>query len=390
MNLDYYVNIFGLKKMKNTNLNIDPNLERYIKLLSIKGNCDGYTISDGIPGLLLLLAQFYITEEDIKSRNCIEKLAWHYLNQGAYQSISLSSSNQGLWTGPLGLSVAVDTWSQISLNSAYDWKAINQFYYQNMLFLIKKWSRTSRNELKDKFRRDIVFGFPGILNYVCNCHIARKSEKNNPMFIQSIQEISKQSLLSVYSGHNLSVNPTNLGMAHGLTGLIFSILQYNLTFKNLSIDVETNLMEDIEYIVDYAKYLLSLCGNTKYMFINNWCTGIPGLLNLLKITNYEEELSELVNYIDYEFESIHMDGNICLCHGYGSIALADYAFNVKKNNIKAFSDSYFASHKFDSYSMLTGVGGILALNRSIQKASSFLLDWLFGVNDFRNGSINRH
>lgn len=368
--------------MKNNNLIIDSNLKKYIESVSIKNNRDRYTISDGIPGLLLVLAQFYVTEKNIKSKEGIESLAWDYINQAAQQNISLSLSNQGLWTGPLGLSVAADTWSRIADNSMYDWNLINRLYYQSMVFLIKKWSQISRGDLENKFKRDIIFGFPGVLNYICNCSIARKSEENNPLFIQTLKRISTKSLLQFYVKSSSSINPTNLGMAHGLSGLLIAILQYYFTFKSLPKNVMQSLILDSDYIANYANYLLSFTDNANYLFINNWCTGIPGLLNLMKITNHKRVFSKLSNYIDCESKSITSENNMCLCHGYGSIALANYVFNKKSCDLPVFSDYYFSVHKFDSYGILSGPGGILALSRSMQKSSPFLLNWLFGINDF--------
>ena len=134
----------------------------------------------------------------------------------------------------------------------------------------------------------------------------------------------------------------------------------------------------------YVKFRLTLKNKKEYLFIKNWCTGLPGIINLLRIMGNVDGYSEIQNYINYESSSINGYDNLCLCHGDGSILLADYIFNSNLHCEELLNTNIFMSYNCQSCSMLSGIGGILTFKQAAKSSSPFLLSWLLGLNDFRN------
>ena len=298
--------------------------------------------------------------------------------------MELSQSNRGLWTGLLGLSTAINFWAKESIDSDFapKWNEFNSIYYKNISPLLYKWANLNLDDLRSKFNEDIIFGLPGVLNYVCNCTIAYKNEQQQRLFTPLVRKLFKQDLISRYVKNNNDINPRDIGMAHGLAGAIFSILQYDYLFNGIISAPQINLWSD--YFSNYVKFLLTLRNKKEYTFIKNWCTGLPGIINLLRVMGNVDNYSEIQKYIEYESSSINGYDNLCLCHGDGSILLADYIFNNNRYCEELINRDIFVSYKYQSCSMLSGVGGILTFKQSAKTGSPFLLSWLFGLNDFRN------
>lgn len=366
---------------------IDSELEKFLNLYF--GNkeiqsVELYSIADGLAGILILLAQYYISEDDVIKKNKLEKRAWFYLNAINDSSIEVSQSTRGLWTGPLGLSAAIDFWAKVSIDHdfAVKWNECNNLYYNAILPILYYWAGLNLDDLRSKFNKDIIFGLPGVINYICNCTIAYKNEQQEKMFAPLVTKLFKLDLISRYGKNNDEINPRDIGMAHGLGGAIFSILQYNYLFNGASYIPQLSLWSN--YFSKYVKFLLTLRNKKDYIFIKNWCTGLPGIINLLRIMGNIDGYSKIQNYIDYESSAITEYDNLCLCHGDGSILLADYIFNNNLCCEELLNRDIFISYKYQSCSLLSGASGILAFKQAAKRSSPFLLSWLFGLNDFRN------
>lgn len=372
-----------IKKDNKIDSELEEFLNFYFRNKEIQ-HVEFYSIADGLAGILVLLAQYYISEDDLIKKKELEKRAWFYLNTINESSIEVSQSNRGLWTGPLGISTAIDFWTQVSIDQdfATKWNEFNNLYYKNISPMLYRWANLNLNDLRSKFNKDIIFGLPGVLNYVCNCTIAYKNEQQQRMFTPLVTKLFKLDLISRYGKNDDELNPRDIGMAHGLAGAIFSILQYDYLFNGTSYISQLSLWSN--YFSRYVKFLLTLKNKEEYLFIKNWCTGLSGIINLLRIMGNVDGYSEIQNYVNYESSSINGYDNLCLCHGDGSILLIDYIFNNNLYCKELLNKDIFMSYKYQSCSMLSGAGGILTFKRAAKKSSPFLLSWLLGLNDFRS------
>ena len=130
-----------IKKDNKIDSELEEFLNFYFRNKEIQ-HVEFYSIADGLAGILVLLAQYYISEDDLIKKKELEKRAWFYLNTIDESSIEVSQSNRGLWTGPLGISTAIDFWTQVSIDQdfATKWNEFNNLYYKNILPMLCKWA----------------------------------------------------------------------------------------------------------------------------------------------------------------------------------------------------------------------------------------------------------
>lgn len=361
------------------------------KLLNIK-KFYNISLSDGLAGHMMYLAQIFIGESDAQKKNLIESIALDCIQKADYSNYKLVISERGLWTGPLGLSAAIDTWYQISVTHKNIWRSINDSFYFSIHSLIKYWSSLSVDNMNEKFDIDWIFGLPGVLAYLSNCNIAKKDEKNKKKFSHYLKQIDTLSSLKRNTKKELS-------FAHGFSGLIFSLIQYNYTFYNSNtsinldlqhikpeiMDIETHVKKYIDYCnTDEDLSLEEILTEPKNGTLCSWCTGIVGFLALLNKINFTCDLGKITskfqaNVSTYSFKS-HTDQNFyCLCHGIGSVELLYYYFGKSLPNNLIISSTVDVEN-LENFNYLNGLGGVLALEYAISTKKKFLADWMFGYN----------
>lgn len=357
-----------------------------------------YTILDGFPGVMLALAQFYILENNNEIKNKIELLACNYLNDLNNYEIHISSSTSGLLTGPLGISAVIDIWAQIGEEKIF-WNKLNKRFYKSIEFLLDFWSTTNINDLQSKFKGDWIFGFPGVLTYICNCKIAHQNEMKYWRFKKAVQNICKNDLFKFKVYDNFSLK--NLGMAHGTSGIILSILEYELSFlNNIDItnntylwykDVSKSIINCIDRYTNDSYDFYDFLPNSGNRLQTSWCNGLCGLLPLASIMEDKKilyKIAEFLNKITPSSINSIDEGIYCICHGFGSIEYAKYYLNNSHLDMSLFKFKNYCilpdinKTKENDIGFLSGLGGFLALNASIIKKQRCCFDWMLGMNDF--------
>lgn len=323
-------------------------------------NFEEMTLSNGIPGLLLLLNEFNITYQTQQYQKDI-RLLIKYL----FQKLSkYGLITQSLYSGAVGIAVAL---SEISQQTDE---------YKNLLNSLDEYITYCTNEMIDNFdwetvtppNYDVIEGLSGVLIYF----ITFKSEGNKVLinriinFLTELISNDNNGIIKMYIsvGHQMSepeehIYPDgclNLGLAHGLAGII-SVL----TYAN-SKGYDFARLDKIEDAIEiYEKFQLNdslvwkdgltkdeyLSGHIKVKsnFIRDaWCYGRPGIAlaylyyGIVSKKQYFIEKSEniLINSLDC---LLCVDSTM-ICHGISGILLTAMHFKrvLSTNKLNSYID----------------------------------------------------
>lgn len=350
------------------------------------------SLSDGLAGHLMYLAQLFIGQSDLQKKNLIESIALECIQKASYSNYKLLKSQRGLWTGPLGLSAAIDTWYQISSIHKNMWRSINVSFYSSIRSIIEVWASQSITDMNEKFDIDWIFGLSGVLAYISNCSIAKKDEKHKKRFLQYSTKMSSFSSL-------ITNTKKEIGFAHGFSGLLFSLIQFNRSFCNSNtntilnlpfvkpkiIDIETHVKKYINFCnLDSELSIEKILTKPKTDLLCSWCTGIMGLLISLNTLHVTPDLTRFTskfqaNISSFSFHSHTNQNFYCLCHGIGSIELLYYYFGEQLPN-NLIIHSTVDTQDIENFNFLNGLGGVLTLENAMNTKKKFLADWMFGYN----------
>ncbi|CUW08450.1 lanthionine synthetase C family protein [Leuconostoc gasicomitatum] len=323
-------------------------------------NFEEMTLSNGIPGLLLLLNEFNVTYQTKQYQNDIR-----FLIEYLFQKLSkYGLITQSLYSGAAGIAVAL---SEISQQTDE---------YNNLLNSLDEYIVYCTNERIDNFdwktvtppNYDIIEGLSGILVYL----ITFKSEGNKVLinriinFLTELISNDNNGIIKMYIsiGNQMSepeehIYPDgclNLGLAHGLAGII-SVLAYanrkGYDFARLdkigdaleiyeqfqlndSLVWKDGLTKD-EYLSGHIK--------VKPNFIRDaWCYGRPGIA----LTYLYYGMASKKQYFIEKSENILINSLDCLlcvdstmiCHGISGILATAIHFKrlLSTNQLDSYID----------------------------------------------------
>lgn len=188
----------------------------------------------------------------------------------------------------------------------------------------------------NKGNLDYFAGAAGILQYFVQAKLP-DCEKKIKAFFNLFQQQYEQSLFGQksYTNDNITVNTTNLGVPHGLTGILLLLLSIK---EKLSIDYKyliDTILERLNKNLNPAEsiYRLPCFEGWQHPSTLAWCYGdLPLLYALTKYTalygenQYTPLTKELLKTTVKRKD--HFENNLTLCHG--TIVIAYFFYKLSK------------------------------------------------------------
>lgn len=348
---------------------MSTDLDRCYVDFIVNNKSKDISLSDGIAGQLLFLAQSYLSETDRNQKNTLEKIALNKIINNEFQ-VDSQISTMGLWTGPLGLSAAIDIWETISTTQKDIWENINLSCYQVIEPLIRYWSTLPVEKMDKKYYNDWIFGLAGVINYICNCTIAYRYEIKNKLFKDVVSTLNCNDYRLRFS-----FSHGNLGIRRAKETYFQKILGMHLPRYCLDDIVDSYIQYlNIDFNKKYENLLIE--GYTKYNLPLSWCNGVLGMLPFISDNKRHLLFSTCFEKINIGVVDKHSDKNyFCICHGLESLNLLSYLLDCESID---FLDKYEVSNEPD-YSFLSGIGGTLTIHKALRHKKKFVADWLFGL-----------
>lgn len=362
-------------------------INNYLELEYGNDNVYKVGLATGYPGISIMLYEAYkVTnnQEYYNTANVYLSETIKLISNEPMFSSSLFSGSFGVIFSLVYCSDNGKNYSGIvsSLLDQYD-KIFEEHSYE-VLNCIKK-------EVFDDYFYDVISGYSGILNTLLftKDKFGEKIHPNLNMYInRSINILENIVSLAIHNDHFEEENIlNNLGMAHGITGIINSLIaSYNRGFDQQNKNVT---LKDIKYF--YLRNITKVNGikrvpnfiNKKMNHRDAWCYGSPGVsfcIQQLSILMKDESLhnisKELLNTTLQR--SIDERGLISptLCHGYAGMLIIGKQMNNEKI-VEYYYQKIMESFNTDFEFAFTDVS--IKNNKLLQTKSISLLEGSTGI-----------
>ncbi|WP_343109632.1 lanthionine synthetase C family protein, partial [Salmonella enterica] len=321
-------------------------------------------LATGYPGISIMLYEAY----KITGNHDYYNRANVYLSETIKIISSSPMYSTSLFSGSFGVIFAL---THCSDNGRNYFNIIHSLLSQYDYIYEQQYNEVSNSinqKIFDDFLYDTISGYSGILNtllYVKDKYGDKIHEKLHNHIINCITILEKIVVLAIHNDNFKEKNIlNNLGMAHGITGVINSLVSaYNRGFDKQSNDFTLkevrnfylNNIKEVNYIKRIPNFV-----NEELNHRDAWCYGTPGVAFCLK------KISELMkdkdlNKISMELLNTTLQRNVderglispTLCHGYsGIIAIAK---NLDAKNIVDYYHQKildcFSSSEFGFYDL---------------------------------------
>lgn len=381
------------------------------------------TLGTGYLGISMLFAELnyrYPNEEwdiysDMYLKDIIEEI-----NKNGFYSLSLFAGASGVGFVTYCLSKLNPKYLPIH-NKIYKYISKNLELFLNTLNI---------NDVKP-FDYDIIEGIAGIINYYLNIN-DRESTHEIKLILQkliqygSFTEIQGISMPKMYipaknqlteiEKSMLQNGSINLGLAHGIIGIVIVLSLCKLKDISIPYQVETitNLIEFIDcnkinhddnffWIANLPIEQININNDSKIldninMFRDAWCYGVPGIALSFLYAGLALERDDLLNkaklYLSQSIDRCLGVNEGIICHGYAGILLILLKFKhelntleydeaiiiFKEHILKLYNKEYilgyktFYNHKdINAVGLLDGIAGICLSLLEVEEKS--LMDW---------------
>lgn len=320
------------------------------------------SLYEGLSGVALLYLMKYIVDKNEK----------YYLYYKMYMKSSIEiAETKGLINAFQGYLAPL---YPILLEKKYLKKT---YFNQYIKKISERLSEVNSENIKQIKKYDFITGISGIITLLSSS----KKVFGNEVFDNEVIQLFSNVLKSKLQDKQYINSIENSGFAHGLSGMVFSlVVSNNITNDNI---IELLEIEKSIYIPEEDKY--------------KWCKGLVGKIQaILKIIEYKNELEKKFNvgYLLKQFEQLlnNIPQDDCLCHGTsGILTTLKMVYNYTKDEkwneyIKAIQSQMYINNNLDSYKikrilniellgLFDGLSGIawsdLYLNNNIENVQIF-------------------
>lgn len=385
--IDDFILEYALKILNPTNIKSLVKKDS-IKLNNISNNNSKIynpltlDLGSGIPGLLYLaneIEKVYKIERDNTHMDSLIELLLNLLKEQNYYDPSL-------FGGLSGIGMALVSLKRSDLDSVIH--QINNLLYQLLDQFIADCSKDKYIGIRS-IEFDWMYGFSGILNYLCFIFDSGLQDKFTINYIKKIQNffinrfslntkingnsiypwyISKENQMTESDKKTFAFGNYNPSLSHGVAGYLQSLLKSETICPSNEVNILEQrlcdfLIQNCYNTESYPQWPLMIPIDDKFNIVkptpltryDSWCYGTPGILSAINKYAIVKQKRNLIDFCKKSFAFLNKDiRNIVgltspiICHGYSGLLMIlkkhgeeSHDFDPINPNIKDKIFSYY-------------------------------------------------